>query len=68
MRTVKVIKSEEREDTVIQSESESTDNPDRWSTEVRSWVVEFKQNRRVESLPAFESLFKDTQPDSGAAN
>ena len=34
------------------------DNPKLWSTEVKSWVVKLQQRRRIESLPAFSSLFK----------
>jgi len=33
--------------------------PGRWSTVVRSWVVEFQERDRNETLPAFDSLFKD---------
>lgn len=33
--------------------------PNRWSTAVRSWVVEFQGRDRTESRPAFDSLFKD---------
>ena len=32
--------------------------PNRWSTAVRSWVVEFQARDRNETLPAFDSLFK----------
>ena len=34
-------------------------NSNQWSKSVRSWVNEFKQRDRHESLPAFDSLFKD---------
>lgn len=33
--------------------------PNRWSTAVRSWVVDFLERERSESLPAFDSLFND---------
>lgn len=33
--------------------------PNRWSKSVRSWVVEFQGRDDNESLPAFDSLFKD---------
>ena len=33
--------------------------PNRWSGAVRSWVVEFQARDRTETLPAFDSLFKD---------
>ena len=37
--------------------------PNKWSKSVRSWVVEFQKRDQTESLPAFASLFKDTQPE-----
>jgi len=67
-RSVKLIKNGDRKDPEIQAEVESAADPNKWSTEIRSWVDEFKQNRRVESLPAFESLFKDGPPESGNAD
>jgi len=36
--------------------------PNNWSKSVRSWVAEFQDKDRGESLPAFDSLFKDAQP------
>jgi hypothetical protein len=60
--SVKVIKNGKRRLPEIQIEPESAAGPDRWSTAVRSWVVQFQQNRRGESLPAFDSLFKDALP------
>jgi hypothetical protein len=35
--------------------------PNKWSHAVLSWVSEFQQHRRIESLTAFESLFKASQ-------
>jgi hypothetical protein len=55
---VKLIKKEKREAPEVQAEVEFADDPNRWSTAVRSWVSEFQQHRRDESLPAFDSLFK----------
>ena len=41
--------------------------PNRWSKSVRSWVVEFQGRDDNESLPAFDSLFKDPLlPPDGA--
>jgi hypothetical protein len=42
--------------------------PNRWSTAVRSWVVEFQERDRGESLPAFDSLFKDSLPQPERAD
>ena len=36
--------------------------PNRWSRAVRSWVVDFQERDRTETLPAFDSLFKDDLP------
>ena len=58
-RSVKVIKNGERSVPEIQASVESAADPNRWSTAVRSWVVEFQERDRDESLPAFDSLFKD---------
>lgn len=55
---VKLIKKEKPEDREVQTEVEFADNPNRWSKAVRSWVTEFRQDRREETLPAFDSLFK----------
>jgi hypothetical protein len=55
---VKIIKKEKREAPEVRAEVESAVDPNRWSTAVRSWVSDFQQNRRDESLPAFDSLFK----------
>ena len=54
----KLIKKEERKGPEPQAEVEFAVDPNRWSTAVQSWVSEFQQHRRGESLPAFDSLFK----------
>jgi fructose-1,6-bisphosphatase len=56
-RSVKLIKNAEREDRKIQAVSESG-NPNKWSAAVRSWVNEFQQDRREESLPSFNRFFR----------
>lgn len=63
-RTVKVIKNGERKDPDIQAEVEPAAGPNRWSTAVRSWVVEYQErDRSGESLPVFDGLFKDALPE-----
>jgi hypothetical protein len=63
-RAVKVIKNGERKDPDIQAEVESATGPNKWTTAVRSWVVEFQErDRSAESTPAFDSLFKDALPE-----
>ncbi len=54
---VKLIKNVELKDARIRAKVKSAARPNRWSTTVRSWVIEF-QHRRGESLPRFDSLFK----------
>ena len=61
-RAVKIIKNVERKDAEIPAGIESAVDPNRWSTAVRSWVVEFQERDRRESTPAFDSLFKDALP------
>ena len=62
-RAVKVIKNGEGKDLDIQAEVESAGGLNKWSTAVRSWVVEFQERDHQESLPAFDSLFKDPLPE-----
>jgi hypothetical protein len=59
IKPIKLIKNAERQSDAIQPEVAPAAGTSSWSTTVRSWVVEFKQNRHAESLPAFDSLFKD---------
>ena len=58
-RAVKLIKNGKHKDPEVQPAVESAVDPNRWSKSVRSWVVEFQERDRGESLPAFDSLFKD---------
>ncbi|MCM3870481.1 MAG: hypothetical protein ND895_07310 [Pyrinomonadaceae bacterium] len=67
-RSVKLIKNAEGKEPENQVDAEPPADPNKWSTEVRSWVAELRQDRRVESLPAFESLFKDELPESEQAD
>ena len=61
-RSVKLIKNGERKDPEIQAEVEAAAGPNIWHKAVQSWVVEFQERDRSESLPAFDSLFKDALP------
>jgi hypothetical protein len=65
---VKLIKNRERKVPEIQARVESAAGTNRWFTAVRSWVVEFQGRDRNESLPGFDSLFKDALPQSGRAH
>jgi hypothetical protein len=57
--TVKLIKREDRKDLEVQTEVASAAGPNSWSDAVHSWVIESQQRDRSESLPAFNSVFKD---------
>ncbi|MDX6288518.1 MAG: hypothetical protein QOH42_317 [Blastocatellia bacterium] len=54
---IKLIKKAKREAPPVRSEVISDEN--RWSRAVRTWVNDFQQNATKETLPAFDSLFKD---------
>jgi hypothetical protein len=56
---IKLIKKAQRESPPVRSESELISEENRWSRAVRSWVNDFQQNATKETLPAFDSLFKD---------
>ena len=64
-RSIKLIKNAERKKGP-EIAFELVVDPNRWSTEVRSWIVEFQVRDRRESLPAFDSLFKDSSATSSS--
>lgn len=55
---VNLITNGEPEVPDIQAQAESANGPNRWSTAVQSWLVEFEQHAQGESLPNFDTLFK----------
>jgi hypothetical protein len=59
-RSIKLIKNAERKNQGREIAVELAINPNRWSSAVRSWVVDYQERDRSESLPAFDSLFKDS--------
>lgn len=61
-RSIRLIKKEQRRGPETQTGLGSATGPNKWSGSVRSWVIEFKQHRRSELLPSFDSLFKDALP------
>lgn len=62
---IKLIKKAERESPEVRSKSEFGDDRNRWSRAVRSWVREFQQDARADSLPAFDRLFQTTNQRQG---
>jgi hypothetical protein len=67
VRSIKLIKKAARKHLGRESAVELAINPNRWSSAVRSWIVEFQERDGDESLPAFDSLFKDAWPSSTGA-
>jgi hypothetical protein len=65
-RLARLIKKANRKDRRNPIAGKSIPNRNRWSTAVRSWVVDFKDRDRSETLPAFDSLFKDALPSPDA--
>lgn len=63
-RSIKLIKNAERKDGGEKTAAELAVDPSRWSSAVRSWVVDFQERDRSEFLPAFDSLFRDRLPPS----
>ena len=59
---VKLIKKEDRTSPAPTAEPESNPDPREWSTAVKSWVKEFKEDRLDESPAAFQNLFDDPTP------
>ena len=62
---IKLIKKAERESPMVRSKSQFGDDRNRWSKAVRSWVREFQQEARPDSLPAFDRLFQTTNQRHG---
>lgn len=56
--SIKLIKKKERKGPEPQTEVKRAVDANRWSKAVQSWVSEFQEQRRDESLPAFHRLFK----------
>jgi hypothetical protein len=55
---IRLVKKEKRKKHKIQAKVDPASSPNRWSMMVETWIREFHQHRRGESLPAFNSLFK----------
>jgi len=64
-RLVRLVKKVNRKDRRMSIAVKPTSNRNRWSTAVRSWIVEYKDRDRTESLPAFDSLFSDAALSPG---
>jgi hypothetical protein len=60
---VKHIKKQERSRRRPRAKPKTATGPQTWSKSVRAWVVEFNGRDRSEEQPAFDSLFKDAQPE-----
>jgi hypothetical protein len=60
-RTVKVIKRQEPDTRGRRREAQTVAGSNIWSKSVRLWVDQYRQ-ASAERLPAFDRLFKDSQP------
>jgi hypothetical protein len=62
-KAAKLKKRRERALLRARARVKSAGGPNRWTAAVRSWVADFQNRDRDESLPAFDSLFKETQSE-----
>ncbi len=60
-RRVRVIKRQEPNSQERHAEDESDGSSNIWSKSVRLWVDQYRQ-ASAKRLPAFDRLFKDSQP------
>lgn len=60
-RKVKVIKRQELDTCERHVEDESAGSSNIWAQSVRLWVDQYRQ-ASAQRLPAFDRLFKDSQP------
>jgi hypothetical protein len=56
---IKLIKKAKREAPQPPSEIQFVSDENRWSRAVKTWVRDFQEGAQRETLPAFDSLFKD---------
>lgn len=64
MRSIKLIKNANRKHHAVPIAVALAVDPNRWSTAVRTWVVDWQTRDRSEPLRAFDSLFNDAPPSS----
>jgi hypothetical protein len=71
MKNKAPVKLKRRERALLRARARvrSSIGSNRWSKSVHSWVDEFQKRDHDESLPAFDSLFKDAlpEPEEGSA-
>jgi hypothetical protein len=56
--TIRLVKKAARDPETPETSDEPESSPNKWSTTVRSWVLQLREKPLAESLPAFERLFK----------
>ena len=59
---VKLIKKKDRNAPPPVVEAEESSDPKEWSSAVKSWVKEFKADRREGALEALDGLVSDSKP------
>jgi len=65
-RSVKVVKKAQRPKVKPSAKVDFVGTRNR-SKGIKSWVAEFRQRDQTKSLPAFDSLFKNKQPNADNA-
>ena len=55
---IKIVKNGKRKVPEIQGKVESVAGSNKWSTAVKSWVIEFQKHRRNNPRPPFDRLLK----------
>jgi len=58
----KIVKKHQRETARRSAPVKIASDRKKWSTAVRSWVVEFQDRDQNECLPAFDSVFGSLDP------
>ena len=58
-KPVKLVKKNQSASVAPLAEVVVVENRNSWSRAIQSWIKEFRQQDRQESLPAFDRLFKD---------
>ncbi len=58
-KSVKLIKKNQSAGSELLAKVAFVGSRNKWSKTIRSWIEEFRQRDQHESLPTFDSLFKD---------
>jgi len=67
-KSIRLVKKHERPDRLLATTAQPDGGAKNWSATVRSWVTDSQNQDRSESLPTFDSLFKQALPQSGQSD